>query len=226
MACTVNKTMAHSVRPEDSTKIVHAHDGDLSEWKTERFETDPELKLVYSIDHDNDNLYMAMKITDPAMQMRIAMSGMKMFIDTRGKKKEGTGVEYPIRKEGGGFDDKEDKTQFVGEMGGVNIAYLWGADGTLGIEYRVPIEYLGGPSSVKNKTLSIGWKVNEASQVVSVVRTETTVVSTQSSSPRRSGGGAGGIAPRSGGRNLGNDPRVMTDDPKGQFIWTKHLMNF
>jgi hypothetical protein len=274
MAATVTKTMAHPGHLVDSTKIIHANDGDISEWGAGRFETDPELKLLYSIDHDNENLYMAMKITDPAMQLRIAMNGMKMFIDTRGKKKEGAGVEFPIHKDGGGFqggrgqgggpsggnegapdpakmqqrmafnmivlkifgfDDKEDKTQFIGESGSVNIAFKWEADGSMAIEYRIPLEYVGGTSSLKNKSLSIGWKVNEGSaQATGATRTETTttgtrelVSTTSTGGGGRRGNGAGGASSSAGGRSGGGgDPRVSGEEPKGQFIWTKHLMNF
>lgn len=261
IACISTKTMAHPLRQQDSTKTIHTNDGDLGEWQPGKFETDPETKILYSIDHDKDHLFLAMKIADPAMQMRACMNGMKTFFDTRGKKKEGTGIEFPIRKEGGGFqgggaeggddrtkmqqkmafnmivlktfgfDDKEDKTQFIGEAGSINIGYKFNDDGSLSIEYKVPLEYFGGSASLKNKTMSIGWKINEGGAYTfratrsEPVQTETRTIA---SSSRRAVSGAGPTSSIAGGRGGGPSPEIrpVNDEPKGQFIWTKHLMNF
>lgn len=263
MAVISTKAVAHSGALTDSTKIIHANDGDISEWGADKFETDPETKVQYAVDHDAGYLFMAMKIADPQMQMRVCFNGMKMFIDTRGKKKEGTGIEFPIRKEGGGFrggdaneggdekakmqqrmsfnlivlktfgfDDQEDKTHFIGEAGSANVAYKFNTDGSLSIEYKVPVEFIGGPSSVKNKTLSIGWKINEAGAARTNYRQETestgSIAGREVASSTRRAGGAGAVSSSAGGRGGGpsGETRVGNEEPKGQFIWTKHLVNF
>ena len=87
----------------DSVVINHQVDGDISEWKADKFETDKESLIQYGMDHDAVNFYVAMKISDPGIQMKMIMQGMSLFIYKKGKKKEGTGIEFPIKKEAGGF---------------------------------------------------------------------------------------------------------------------------
>jgi hypothetical protein len=99
-------TFAHERIVTDTVKTVHKLDGNLSEWKPEGFTTDGETKIQYAADHDADNLYLALKVTDQGVQMKMMMQGMYLYVDKRGKKKEGTGIEFPVkrsRESGGGF---------------------------------------------------------------------------------------------------------------------------
>ena len=103
LACLLaTQTMATPNRVTDSARITHIIDGNISEWKIEKFETDKETEVMYSIDHDATNLYLAMKVPNQGMQMKMMMNGMSLFLDKKGKRKEGTGVEFPVRKEVGG----------------------------------------------------------------------------------------------------------------------------
>ena len=105
VACLLStQTTATPNRVSDSAKITHVIDGNISEWKIEKFETDRETELMYSIDHDATNLYLAMKVPNQGTQMKMMMNGMSLFLDKKGKRKEGTGIEFPIKKEGGGRD--------------------------------------------------------------------------------------------------------------------------
>jgi hypothetical protein len=99
-----SETMAHPL-VTDSVKANHATDGNINEWKPEKFETDKETLIAYSVDHDAANLYLAVKVTDPAMQMKMMMQGMSLYLDKNGKKKEKTGIHFPVKREresGGG----------------------------------------------------------------------------------------------------------------------------
>ncbi|MDE3253884.1 MAG: hypothetical protein KGO92_13840, partial [Bacteroidota bacterium] len=80
-------------------------DGNLNEWTAAHFETDKESQIQYALDHDAVNLYLAMKVPNFRMQMKMIMQGMKLFIDKKGKRKEGTGIEFPVKREegSGGF---------------------------------------------------------------------------------------------------------------------------
>jgi len=82
----------------DTNRIVHTIDGNINEWPTSRFETDKETQIVYSVDQDADNIYLALKIPSQKMQMKILLMGMNVYLDKKGKKREGTGVEFPVRK--------------------------------------------------------------------------------------------------------------------------------
>jgi len=84
----------------DTNRIVHSIDGNINEWPTSRFETDKETQIVYSVDQDADNIYLALKIPSQKMQMKILSMGMNVYLDKKGKKREGTGIEFPVKKEG------------------------------------------------------------------------------------------------------------------------------
>ena len=90
--------MANLTGVKDTSKINYTIDGNINEWKTDKFETDKETQVLYAIDHDANNLYVAMKITDPRTQMKMMIQGMNMYIDKKGKKREGTGIEFPIKQ--------------------------------------------------------------------------------------------------------------------------------
>lgn len=256
VACIAStKTNASAPRTADSTKVTHVADGDISEWAPGKFETDPETKVQYAVDHDANNVFVVMKITEKPMQVRATMGGMKMFLDTRGKKKEGTGIEFPVRRrtatalseneaearatmEGSmlvlklfGFDDVPDRTQFIGEEGSdVKAAYKWDAQNNLCIEYMFPTSFLGKQSSIKDKPLSVGWKINEMKTppVLTAAEQQKQYVSNLSTSGGSARGSRGGRGGGGGGTMPGSAPGAAQDDddPKGVYIWTKHVMNF
>jgi hypothetical protein len=102
MACLLaSETMAHPFIT-DSVKVNHSTDGNIDEWKPEKFETDKGTLTAYSIDHDATNLYLVLKVTDQAMQMKMMMQGMSLYLDKNGKKKERTGIQFPVKRESGG----------------------------------------------------------------------------------------------------------------------------
>lgn len=84
----------------DTSKILHVIDGNLSEWNQTKFETDKETQINFSFDHDLTNLYLAMKISSNSTQMKMMMLGMVLYLDKKGKKREGTGILFPIKQVG------------------------------------------------------------------------------------------------------------------------------
>ncbi len=107
MACVpvlclfVCSAKASGPKTTDTGKINHVLDGNINEWKADKFETDKETNILYAMDHDANNLYLAMKITDMPMQMKVMMRGMSLYIDKNGKKKERTGIEFPVKRDAG-----------------------------------------------------------------------------------------------------------------------------
>lgn len=97
---------AQTTAAQDSARIVHVLDGMLDEWKAGRFETDRDTHIAYAVDNDKDYLYVALKIDDPRMQMKIMMQGMDMYIDKNGKKRERQGIQFPVKREGSGFEGR------------------------------------------------------------------------------------------------------------------------
>lgn len=92
------KNMAVAFTGNDSAKIIHVLDGNTNEWKADKFETDKETMVMYAIDHDAQKLYIAMKIPDQRLQVKMMMQGMSMYLDKKGKKREATGIEFPMKR--------------------------------------------------------------------------------------------------------------------------------
>jgi hypothetical protein len=84
--------------PIDTT-IHHLLDGKVNEWPAQKFETDPVTQFRYAIDNDKQNLYLVLSIASFREQMKIMHQGMDLYIDPKDKKKEGKGIEFPVRRE-------------------------------------------------------------------------------------------------------------------------------
>ena len=83
----------------DSILINHRQDGLTNEWPATKFETDLATDIKFAIDNDGNNLYMALKIANEGIQMKIMNMGMNMYVDLKGKKKENRGIIFPVREE-------------------------------------------------------------------------------------------------------------------------------
>jgi len=81
------------------TSIVHSLDGKLTEWSGQKFETDLATQIKYAVDNDAQNLYVAVVIPTPRVQMRIMRQGMQLYLDLKAKKKEGRGIEFPVARD-------------------------------------------------------------------------------------------------------------------------------
>ena len=81
----------------NDTTINHLLDGKINEWPTQKFETDPATQLKYAIDNDKRDLYLVLSIPGYREQMKIMRQGMDLYIDPKGKKKEGKGIEFPLK---------------------------------------------------------------------------------------------------------------------------------
>ena len=81
------------------TSFKHITDGKPGEWSSKKFETDLATEIKYAVDNDTQNLYLALIIPNSGMQMKMMRNGMKLYIDPRGKKKEGKGIEFPVKRD-------------------------------------------------------------------------------------------------------------------------------
>lgn len=120
-----------------NAQTKHAIDGNLDEWKNVAFTTDDDTQLSYAVDNDQQSLYVAIKVRPMPMQMKMSRNGMSMFIDVKGKKREGLAINYPatfINASGGerppmGEDGKPDMKAMQERM-----AALMGFYKTVGFE--------------------------------------------------------------------------------------------
>ncbi len=72
-------------------------DGKPDEWTIPLRFYDSKSKLSYTVTNDLDNLYICMRVTDDADQVKIMKAGMQVWIDTTGSNNETTGILFPQR---------------------------------------------------------------------------------------------------------------------------------
>jgi hypothetical protein len=71
-------------------------DGVPNEWTLPLRYFDVKSKLQYSISNDADNLYLCIRATDEATQMKIIRAGLQFWVDTTVKEKQHFGLLYPL----------------------------------------------------------------------------------------------------------------------------------
>jgi hypothetical protein len=204
---------------KDTTIITHQLDGNIDEWPSEKFITDKETRIRFAMDNDAQSLFLALTITDNATQRKIMQSGINLYIDIKGKKKENTGIEYPVESNLGsmklfGFSNSEPAILSIISEGTVNIAFSWDSSNVLHVEYNIPLQLLEETvSGLNNKKISVGWKLNESEMNNGLVTSQFTPVA-------------------SGGRNRAAAPsRSGSDFPQSTTIkyksfWTSHTIVF
>ena len=189
----------------NDTTLNHLLDGKVNEWPTQKFETDPATQFKYAVDNDKQNLYLVVCIANFREQMKIMRQGMDLYIDPKGKKKEGKGIEFPVKRDQStadlimnyrgqgnenaeqenpeqrkaamkamraemalslssmkvfGFSEDRSEEQGLVMPGSANIAFAWDSTNVMNIEYKIPLSFLEASSSLDQKDISIGWKVN------------------------------------------------------------------
>ncbi|MFI5148186.1 MAG: hypothetical protein ACHQRM_00520 [Bacteroidia bacterium] len=77
-------------------KVVVA-DGNPQEWEIPLRFYDGKSKLAYTISNDLENLYICIRMTDDASQVKVMKAGMQIWIDTTGGNKQTTGILFPQR---------------------------------------------------------------------------------------------------------------------------------
>ncbi len=87
----------------DSGIINHVLDGSTTEWPDDRFEMDKGTNIKYAVDNNAENLFLALIIPDFRTQMKMMRLGMNLYIDMKGKKKENRGIEFPVKRDDGGY---------------------------------------------------------------------------------------------------------------------------
>ena len=91
----------HNYLANDTT-LSHLVDGKINEWPVQKFEIDAATEIKYAVDNDSQNLYLAMTIPTFRTQMKIMRQGMELYFDLKGKKKEGKGIDFPVKRDGAG----------------------------------------------------------------------------------------------------------------------------
>ncbi|PZR26773.1 MAG: hypothetical protein DI535_13100 [Citrobacter freundii] len=100
LLCFISATHAFAT-PVADTSITHLQDGKLDEWDKSRFYMDDDTKISYAIDNDGQFLYIGLQIPELSTQMKLMRTGMTVYIDLKGKRKTGRGIEFPVTPDKG-----------------------------------------------------------------------------------------------------------------------------
>jgi hypothetical protein len=84
----------------DTLPVQHTTNGELDDWDPASFDIHEPSGIRFATENDKEKLYVAMYIINPSIQKRICNTGMQLMIDAKGKKRESTYIEFPIKKEG------------------------------------------------------------------------------------------------------------------------------
>lgn len=189
----------------DTTAVNHLLDGNTAEWPAGNFNTDKATGTRYATDNDKENLYIAVIISDKKVQQRIMQQGLLLYLDTKGKKKETRGVEFPLAIENAadwkaqkesltkmklfGFSKLASFAQNIRTEGTINIATGWDSTYNFQVEYLIPLKILEeNISELNNKKISIGWKIQgDESSAAGNTAPATRVVTTLQGRPQDGG---------------------------------------
>lgn len=214
----------------DTTLITHTLDGHIAEWPEEGFVVDKATKMRYAMDNDKQMLFLALNVPDKTLQQKIMQNGLVFYVDTKGKKKENHGVEFPLGMNNNpniemmkvfGFAG-ESVPQHIKTAGTINIALAWDTLYVMNIEYHLPLAMLNSTADeLNNKKISIGWKINEGEQMPAnaaqpVSSTSRIVAVPAGSRPSNN---------RSTGPTL-NNASQQSSTVRPQTIWSSHTITF
>jgi hypothetical protein len=99
---SVNLSSAQSV-PSGTLQAPPSNiviDGSIKEWGDSLRYYNAEKRINYALANDKDNLYMAIRVIDRSEQTRILRAGITLSINTKGKKKEGYSITFPVNTSG------------------------------------------------------------------------------------------------------------------------------
>ena len=224
------RTLFSNESQTDTTIVTHLLDGNTTEWPAEKFMTDKTTRIDYAVDNDNQTLFLAINVPDQNTQKRVMQEGLSLYIDTKGKKKESRGIEFPVKMETlasieymklFGFGNGEPATLSIKTEGTANIAIGWDSSFVMHIEYTIPLKMLEATvADLNNKKISIGWKLEQSEMPPAtsqtVTRTSTELVGLRGTT-------------RPGNRNasaVNNVPVVPSTSSKAQSFWTSHTITF
>jgi hypothetical protein len=246
LCITTSITILHAQKVNTASWNNNAKtiDGILNDWAEPIKFTSNQAGFQMAFSNDSMALYVALKVTDHRMQMKMMREGLRLFIDGGGKKSESRLVEYPLPlpppKASEGGPDRPDtfamkkrvlqnlNTFGVSGMNGipngnlqpgnpydVEAAAAWDSLGQMTLEYQLPLKYFD--ISVSTAIISMGLFLPGSNAMDGFMPPP----------PGEMGGGPGGEAmggPPPGGDMDGGPPPGMNpfnDSNREYRYWTK-----
>lgn len=146
----------------DTVVKKHVTDAVFDEWLPESFETHQGSGIKYAVQNSSDKLYLAVQVSDLDAQRRIMLTGMYLYIDIKGKKRESTNIEFPIQRSPAeiaafmprraGNDATYDVNAFRNQM--VSSMLFLKRTGFVGQKNETELQSIDLPNEI---SLSFGW---------------------------------------------------------------------
>lgn len=206
--CIASNSLAKGIH--DTIPVKHSTDAILDDWDPSSFDLHEPSGIKMAIENDTEKLFVAIYVTKREVQKVLALAGMRLLIDIKGKKKEATYLEFPLQKEPqtaalaiaemgnnengspdqlskhmillkkNGFKNQlqENEIQAITSTSDIQVSFGWDEKTVLYIEYEVPFKSLTDYASLKNKEITVGFKINalevpppEPKQVITTTKT-------------------------------------------------------
>ncbi len=188
--CKLSNTSAKGIH--DTIPVKHSTDAVLDDWDPSSFDLHEPSGIHMAIENDTEKLYVAMYVTKREVQKILALAGVRLLIDVKGKKKEATYIEFPLQKDPqtaalaiaemenneSGNPDQLSKHMFLLKKNGfknqlqeteiqaitaptdIQISFGWDEKSVLYIEYEIPFKSITDYTTLKNKEITVGFKIN------------------------------------------------------------------
>jgi len=117
-----------------------------------------------------------------------------------------------------GFSEDKSEEQGLIMPGSANIAFAWDSTDAMNIEYKIPLSFFGTASSLDQKDISLGWKVNAMQFSTHHSGSDESA----GGGSRNGGGGRGYGGGGHGGHGGGNTQQSGESAMKDQSFWTKY----
>jgi hypothetical protein len=101
LSCSSNKKVSEQIStviPGTPAPAIEV-DGKGSDWASVPLTTNPDGTIQYGVVNNAHQLYIFMKIADPAEQQKLIFGGMEIWFDPSDKEQKKTAVVYPVKGE-------------------------------------------------------------------------------------------------------------------------------
>lgn len=111
---------------DSTTSLVFSKlaDGRDTDWSESERRLDKKTGIVYGVARDSGHLFLLLRFTNPLMIQKILMSGMEVYIDTKGNRNRTTAVHFPIADQKGRWKPgmaSHDSTRILGMRNGMEL---------------------------------------------------------------------------------------------------------
>ncbi|MDB5230384.1 MAG: hypothetical protein JWN76_1189 [Chitinophagaceae bacterium] len=232
--------------------VQHEIDGILNEWDTSSFTYDNDTKLSYAVSNDGDYLYVALKAKDKGTQMKLCRMGMSAFVDPKGKKRQSSGLSYPVPfgnpggdPRGGSGGERPTEEMFRQRMGSSLLFYkVIGVDGYddtktfpvssgsqgisvmggWGDKNELVIEYAFPMELLGSLDKLANKEISIGFKVNGAASFTPTSTETSTGSAGGRGGGSGGRGNRGGGGSGSANVFASSPSASDQYVWAKYTI--